>query len=61
MKILSRPLSEYDNWKNHLNGRNFYLFICQKGIRSKNLVKKLRQEKFTKSFSLAGGLDSVSH
>ena len=58
--IILRPLSEYDKWKGMINTEDHYLFICQKGIRSDALVKKLREEKRGNYFSLAGGIDRFS-
>lgn len=40
-----------------LIGTKSYLFICQKGIRSYNLVKTLRSEGWTNTYSLFGGVN----
>ena len=55
----SWPLSQYDDWRDTLDQDRSYLFICQKGVRSENLVKKLRKEKVGSYFSLLGGIDGL--
>ncbi|MCY4523974.1 MAG: HesA/MoeB/ThiF family protein [Halobacteriovoraceae bacterium] len=59
--LLSLPLSEYRDWKEKINIDKNYLFICQKGIRSEELVKKLREKNQGNYFSLFGGIDNVSN
>ncbi len=58
--IISLPLSEYNNWYRQISSDKEYLFICQKGIRSAALVKKLREENKTNCFSLLGGMENAS-
>ena len=58
--IHSLPISEYNHWEKKVDIDRNYLFICQKGIRSGNLVKKLRKIGRGHYFSLAGGLDNAS-
>ena len=59
-RISSYPMSEYNHWKDRIDADHSYLFICQKGIRSGNLVKKLRKQNQGNYFSLFGGLDGIS-
>lgn len=58
--LVSRPLSEFTDWKDLIKLDHKYLFICEKGIRSKKLVQMLRKEDMNNCFSLSGGLRSVS-
>ena len=58
--ISSLPLSEYDSWCNKIDSDKKYLFICQKGIRSASLVKKLRRKNKMNCFSLLGGIENSS-
>lgn len=56
---LNWPLSNIDQWINEISDQKDYLFICSKGVRSKQLVKNLRLEKKNNCYSLYGGLDSL--
>lgn len=54
-KTSSKSISE---WCEFLSPQQTYLFICSKGIRSANLVEKLRDKGFNNCYSLFGGLSS---
>ena len=60
-RLVSLPLSEFTDWKSLIKPDHKYLFICEKGIRSKRFVQKLRREDINNCFSLFGGLNSVSN
>jgi len=51
------PLSVFD--AKCINGEKPYLFFCQKGRRSYDLVHYLRQEGFDNVFSLVGGINQL--
>lgn len=53
------PLSAYEEWKEKVSSEETYLFVCQKGIRSKNLVSKLRQQGLKNCYSLIDGVRSL--
>ncbi|WP_127716381.1 HesA/MoeB/ThiF family protein [Halobacteriovorax sp. HLS] len=50
------PLSEFDQWVSDLSKQESYTFVCAKGKRSLELVKKLTAQGYTCK-SLYGGLD----
>ena len=59
-KVIELPNSEFNSWSQQIDPHKQYLFFCQKGHRSFDLVEKLRKQKSENCFSLHGGLDSVS-
>ena len=59
--LVSLPLSELSEWKNFIRSEHKYLFICEKGVRSRELVQEFRKENMNNCFSLFGGLSGVSN
>lgn len=53
------PLSTFD--ENRICEQKPYLFFCQKGRRSYNLVHSLRKKGFENVFSLMGGIDQLEN
>lgn len=58
-KMISRPLSEFEKWKDEINGQDKYIFFCTKGIRSSNLVERLLKDNKVNCYSLFQGLDRL--
>lgn len=49
------PLSRLDDWLGTLDRGQPCLFVCARGVRSSQLVHRLRREGWTQAYSLAGG------
>lgn len=58
-EVVRIPLSTLDVDNPRLNRDKQYLFICQRGMRSDNLVAALRARGFNNAYSLAGGVEAV--
>lgn len=54
---LHRPLSQAGEWLASLDRSQACLFVCARGIRSGNFVRRLREEGWPQAYSLAGGVD----
>jgi adenylyltransferase/sulfurtransferase len=59
LAVTSMPLSMLELDSLELNRQKDYLFICQRGRRSDDLVARLRQRGYTNAFSLVGGVEAV--
>lgn len=57
--VVQMPLSTVDVESTQLSVQKQYLFICQRGVRSDNLVVALRSRGFDNVYSLAGGVEAV--
>ncbi len=55
------PLSRFNLEISTLSPQHAYLVFCQKGIRSKKLVRVLRQQGFTKVYSVQGGVKQIQN
>jgi sulfur-carrier protein adenylyltransferase/sulfurtransferase len=58
-EVRSVPMSTIDVANPGLDSAKQYLFICQRGRRSENLVEQLRARGFSNTYSLVGGVEAV--
>jgi rhodanese-related sulfurtransferase len=52
-----QPLSRVQEWLESLDRNRPCLFVCGRGIRSGQLVRRLRREGWSQAYSLAGGVE----
>lgn len=58
-EAIAMPLSRFDLQEPPLERSRAYLFICQKGVRSKKLVSQLQEQGFCNAYSLKGGIENL--
>ena len=52
-------VSDFERWEPELEKERPYLFVCQSGKRSMELVLRLRQNGFVKTYSYQGGMNQA--
>ena len=57
--FINLPFSKAECWFDQIDTNKKYLFICERGLRSAFLVKKMRTKNMLNCFSLSQGLASV--
>ena len=55
------PLSEFEDHVDKIDPEKKYLFFCQAGVRTQNLIHQLHRFETTNTFSLEGGVFAFQH
>jgi len=55
------PLSEFGEYLGRIDKEKKYLFFCQAGVRSLNLIEHLHDGGYTNTYSLDGGVFAFQH